>query len=433
MKHLRWWPALGSVVSVVLMGAVLAGCGGSGDSSDAGSLRLINATQTHASLDLYQSSSLAMSATQVDTISGYASVATGSPTLQLNDAGGSTALLTTSTTITSGQHYALLAYESGGAVKAAVLTEDFSAPASGTGQLRIYDTAVDAGALDVYITDPATDLATVSTPTTAFTAQTYAQSSGWMAYAPGTYRVRVTVTGNKSQLLFDMPAVVIEDQQVLTIALTPATGGVLLDGSLLSQQGAYTAARNTTARVRLAAAVSGSVPVSASAGSSVIDSFTVAPAVGTYAIVPASGALNISVNGSSVGAPASTLKAGNDYTLLVYGSGTSATASLISDDNHLPTLATNTKIRLVNGLTGTVSGLTLEADFNPIASNVLAAVASAYGTVTANSSMELDVTSALSSTPIYSRADLNIAASSIYTLFMVGDSSAPQGLLRRDR
>ena len=134
-----------------------------------------------------------------------------------------------------------------------------------------------------------------------------------------------------------------------------------------------------------------------------------------------------------MGAPASTLKAGNDYTLLVYGSSTNAAASLISDDNHLPTLATNTKIRLVNGLTGTVSGLTLDADFNPVASNVLSAVASAYGTVAANSSMELDVTSALSSTPIYSHSDLNVVASSIYTLFMVGDSSAPQGLLRRDR
>ena len=430
MKHLRWWPAFGSVV---LLSAVLAGCGGSGDSSGDGSLRLINATQTHASLDLYQNSNLAMSATQVDTISGYASVASGSPTLQLNDAGGSTALMTTSTTITSGQHYALLAYESGGVVKTAVLTEDFSAPASGTGQLRIYDAAVETGAIDVYITDPSTDLATVSTPTIPFAAQTYAQSSNMLAYAPGTYRVRVTASGNKSQLLLDLPAVTIADQQILQIALTPATGGVLLDGSVVSQQGAYTAARNTTARVRLAAAVSGGVPVAASAGSSVIDSFTVAPAVGTYAIVPASGALNISVNGSSVGAPASTLKAGNDYTLLVYGSSTNAAASLISDDNHLPTLATNTKIRLVNGLTGTVSGLTLDADFNPVASNVLAAVASAYGTVAANSSMELDVTSALSSTPVYSRSDLNVVASSIYTLFMVGDSSAPQGLLRRDR
>jgi len=76
VKHLRWWPALGSVL---LMGAVLTGCGGNGDSSDVGLLRLVNATQTHSSLDLYQSGSLAMSATQVDTISGYADVAAGLP------------------------------------------------------------------------------------------------------------------------------------------------------------------------------------------------------------------------------------------------------------------------------------------------------------------------------------------------------------------
>jgi hypothetical protein len=149
--------------------------------------------------------------------------------------------------------------------------------------------------------------------------------------------------------------------------------------------------------------------------------------------VPASGALNISVNGNSVGAPAAPLKAGNDYTLLVYGSAASASASLIGDDNHLPSSTSSVKMRLINGLTGTVSGLTLEADFSPVASNVLAAVASAYGTVASNSSMELDVTSAQSSTPVYTRSGLNIAGSSIYTLFMVGDSSAPQGLLRRDR
>jgi len=430
VKHLRWWPALGSVL---LMGALLAGCGGNGDSDGEGSVRLINATRTHASLDLHQNSSLALSGTQVDTVSGYASVAVGSPTLQLYDAGGSTAVLTTSTTVTSGQHYALLAYETAGVLSTAVLTEDFAAPASGTGQIRIFDAAVETGALDVYITDPSTDLASVSTRTAGFTAQTYVQTSGLMAYAPGTYRVRVTPSGNKSQVLLDLPAVAIADQQILTIALTPTAGGILLDGSLVNQQSTYTAARNTTARVRLAAAVSSSVPVAASAGSTVIDSFTAAPTVGTYSIVPASGSLNISVNGNSVGAPASTLVAGNDYTLLVYGSAASATASLIGDDNHLPTTTTNVKMRLINGLTGTATGLTLDADFTPVASNVLPAVASAYGTVAADTTMELDVNSTLSAAPVFSRTGLNIAGSTVYTLFMLGDSSAPQGVLRRDR
>jgi len=430
VKHLSWWPALGSVV---LASAVLAGCGSSGgDSSDAGSVRLINATLTHPSLDLLQNASLAVSATKTDTVSDYANVPAGSPTFQFNDSGSTTALLTTSATITGGQHYALVAYESGGVVRTNVLTEDFTAPASGTGQFRIYDAAIDAGALDVYITAPGTDLGTVSTPTTGFTAQTFAQSSNLLPYAPGTYQVRVTATGNKTQVLFDQ-TVAITDQQILTIALTPSPGGILLDGSMLSQQGPYTPARNTSARVRLAAAVSGGVSVAASAGSSAIDSFTLAPAVGTYAVVPASGALNISVNGGSIGAPASALKAGNDYTLLVYGNGVNATASLISDDNHLPTTTTNVKMRLINGLTGTVSGLTLEADFSPVAINVQPSVSSAYGTVPANNSMELDVTSALSATPIFSRSALSIAGSTVYTLFMVGDSAAPQGLLRKDR
>lgn len=428
MKNFRWWPVVGSIVA----GAMLAGCGGGGGSSDSGSLRLINATLSHPSLDLLQNSSSAISGTAVDTISAYAGVASGSPSLQLNDTGATTALSTSSATITSGQHYALLAYESGGAVKTALLTEDFAAPASGTGQLRIYDAAIDAGGIDVYITDPSTDLATVSTPTTSFAPQTYAQSSALLSYAPGTYRVRVTLTGNKSQLLLDMPNVVIANQQIVTIPLTPAAGGILLDGSTLVQQGAYTPVRSTTARVRLAAAVSGSVPVSASAGNNAIDAFALAPAVGSYTVVPV-GALNISVNGASVAAPATPLKAGNDYTLLVYGSAASSTASLIVDDNHLPTSSTNVKLRLINGLTGTATGLTLEADFNPVASNVLQGVASAYGTVAADSSMEIDVTSATSSTPIYTRTGLNIAGSSVYTLFMVGDSSAPQGLLRRDR
>jgi hypothetical protein len=428
VKNSRWWPAVGSV----LLGAALVGCGGGGGSSDTGSVRVINATLTHPSLDLLQNSSSAITGVTVDTASAYTGITTGSPALQLNDTGATTALATTAPTISGGLHYSLLAYESGGSLKTALLTEDFATPTTGTGQIRIYDAAIDAGGIDVYITDPTTDLSTVSAPTTSFSPQTYAQSSSLLSYAPGTYRLRVTVSGNKSQLLLDMPSIVLTNQQIVTIPLTPAAGGILIDGSTIVQQGAYTPARTTSARVRLAAAVSGSVPVSASAGSTTIDSFTLAPAVGSYVVVPV-GALNISVNGNSVGAPAAPLKAGYDYTLLVYGNAASPTASLLTDDNHLPTSSTNVKMRLINGVTGTVSGLTLEADFNPVASNIAGGATSTYGTVAANTSMELDVTSALSNTPIYSRTGLSIAGSTVYTLFMVGDSSAPQGLLRRDR
>ena len=51
-------------------------------------------------------------------------------------------------------------------------------------------------------------------------------------------------------------------QEVASIILTPSVGGTLVNGGLLAQQAAYTAARNTNARVRLAAATTAVLLVS---------------------------------------------------------------------------------------------------------------------------------------------------------------------------
>jgi hypothetical protein len=134
--------------------------------------------------------------------------------------------------------------------------------------------------LDVYSTEAATGLASVTTATVSFTTVGTFDSPGPLTYSPGTYRVRVTGCCNKSDLRLDIPTVTLSNQQAASIVLTPASGGVLLNGSALIQQGAYTATRNTNARVRLAAAVSGNGLVAASAGSAVIDAGSVAPKFG---------------------------------------------------------------------------------------------------------------------------------------------------------
>ena len=97
---------------------------------------------------------------------------------------------------------------------------------------------------------------------------------------------------------------------------------------------------------------SGGATVAASAASAVIGSNVVSPSVGSYALVPAGTAVNVSVNGASVSAPAAPLVAGSDSTLLVYGSVAAPAAILIVDDNHLPSVTTNLKLRLVNGMNG---------------------------------------------------------------------------------
>ena len=438
MNKLKRWPVIGCVV----MAAVVSGCGNSGNSSGSTSLRLVNATLTHQSLDLLVNASVAIPATAIDSVSNAASPTSGSVTLQINDASTATALVSSIVSLTGGSHYTIVAYESGGALKTAALTEDFATPATGSAQMRFYDTSTDAGALDVYVTTDTvtrwdTYLASVSTPTTTITASNSPTSSGFGLYAAGTYRVYVTGAGNKADLRngFAGTTVTLASQQTATVLLTPALGGVLVNGSTVTQQvaGGYSALRNATARVRLVGAVSANAVVAATAGATTIDLGNVAPTVGNYVIVPAPSVLAVNVNGASVTPPAAPLVAGSDATLLVYGNPGNATASLITDDNRRPSVSSNIKLRLVNGITGTPGSLSMSANFTTLASDTAAGAASTYGLVAGSTSMQVDVTSALKP-DFFTKPGLNVGNDKVYTLFMLGDfNSVPaRGILIKD-
>ncbi len=425
--------SMGRVVALCAA-LVVAACGGNNNSSSTASVRLVNATLTHSSLTFLVNSAIVGTATAADSASDYVGVTSGSPTLQVNDGVTSAALATLAPSLGGGGHYVLVAYENGGIVRTTVIAEDIAAPAAGTASLRVFNAATDAGAIDVYVTDPAADISTSTSPTFSFGTSTVLQTSSFLSITPGTYRIRVTGAGNTSDLRLDIPSIALTSTQVASVLLTPTTGGTLINGGFLVQQAAYTAARNGSARVRLAAAVTGGATVSASSGTKAIGTAVVSPAVGAYTLVPAGGPLNITVNSATVAAPANVPTAGSDTTLLIYGPAGAATASLIIDDNHLPAVTTNIKLRLINGLTGTTPPpLTLNANFAVIASSIPAGTASSYGTVTASTSTRIDVFSPASLTPIYSESALSVPGNAVYTLFMLGDASAPIHLLQKDR
>lgn len=423
IKYNNWWSAVGLCIA-----GLLAGCGGGGGSSNNAQVRLVNATLTHPSIDLLANAGVASAANPFDQVGTYASVSTGSVPLQVSDTGTAAGLASTTPTLASGQHYVVIAYESGSTVQTALLSEDNTLPGTGLAQLRVFDSAKDAGAVDVYVTATTTDLATAS-PT--FSTVSSAQPTTFLTFNPGTYRLRVTGAGNKADLRIDIPSFVLASQQLATAILTPTSGGALLNGSVLIQQGANVAARNTNARVRLAAAFSSGAVVAASAGSTVISAGATAPSVGSYVLVPAATALRVSVNGVGMSVPGTGLQAGSDSTLLVSGAPAAATIATLADDNHLPAVATNLKMRLVNGLSSGASGLTLTADFALVAANVLPGTASAYALVPGNPSMQITVTAGAST--LYSASALSVPGNGVYTLFMLGDIGAATPLLRRDQ
>ncbi len=120
----------------------------------------------------------------------------------------------------------------------------------------------------------------------------------------------------------------------------------------------------------------------------------------------------------------------------------------------MPTLASNYKIRMVNGVTGTPPAplttqppLTMDVNFAVVASNVAAGTSSTYSVLTQSATTQLDVYSPLSASPIYTSSNsttaLVIPGGTVFTLFMLGDANAPPSvgnplggpihLLRKDR
>ncbi|MGS0756613.1 DUF4397 domain-containing protein, partial [Roseateles sp. GG27B] len=125
--------------------------------------------------------------------------------------------------------------------------------------------------------------------------------------------------------------------------------------------------------------------------------------------------------------------AGADYTLLVWGSASAPQVTVLADDNRLPAAAGTAKMRMLNGVAGTQTGLTLSLDYSALATNVLPGTASVMVGVPSSTSSLLSVTSPSSSTPVYSIAALPVVANGVYTTFILGGTNNTTGTLRRER
>ena len=418
--------------------ALLAGCGGGGRIGKFGDVRLVNATGGAEAIELYADGSRLTSGVGSGAAGGYAEVAAGTHALSLRLAGSGGQVAGASADIAKDARYTLLAYTSAGAVSSVLLGDDEPAPADGSARLRVFNAASsDAGALGAYLSPSGcSGLGASNAVAGSVTAAAVSAWSTVGASAAGTaYHLCITAAGDSSDLRLDLTPLTLASRQVKTVVLTATSGGVLVDGLVVEQQGAVQARPNTMARLRLVADAAGGAAVSASANGTTLASGAASPAVGTYLAVQA-GALtaDVRIGGAGVAVPALAAPAGADLTLLVAGSAAAPSIVLLGDDNRPSTaLSAPSRLRLVNGINGFAATLALSADLLPVASGVAFPAASTAVNVASLAGASIQVTSAAGATPLYSlTAPLNLR-SGVYTLFMLGDAAAPVGVLRPDR
>nr|WP_316644245.1 DUF4397 domain-containing protein [uncultured Roseateles sp.] len=430
----------GGLASLMLAGtALLAACGGGGSSSGTAQVRMVNATVGVSAMDLYTTDTLLISGVGSNAASAYKDAATGSYTIKATNTGSATALSSASPSFDKDTAYTVVTWGLAGATQTFYFPDNEAAPSAGLAKVRLFNTALDAGALDLYLTASDADLGSATPVVSAISGSRF---SGYSEVTAGTYRLRVTANGSKTDVRLDLPAVTLTALDVLTLITQPSQSGMLVHGLQMLQKGAVTASPNTQARVRLVASVAGNGAVTANVGASSLNVGLPSPSVGSYVLVPAGSQLfSGQVSGNPLATETHGLLAGGDYTLLAYGTLAAPKLSLITDDNRLPSSSTSAKMRLINGVSGQ-GGLTMAVDFSAVANNVAVGGSSDFALVPSNSAARIDVTSGLSGSTLYSSSTtttngtattINILQQGVYTLFMLDGAASPSGALRRER
>ncbi len=412
---------------------LLHACGGS---SDEGHVRLVNASTDYSAISLYESGSELGAAVVADTVGDYAGVSADTYEFDLRTAGSSSTAASTSQAVATGDHFTLVGYVDAGTLKVATLTDDEDKPSSGYASLRIFNAApAVAASVDVYVTTTACASLTsaVSPVATAVTGLQDGYAAVVAASSGSSWHVCVTGTGDRTDLRLDIPALTLTSQQIATLILTKTSGGVLMNAMLLNQQGTLTTYASTSARVRLVAdAASGGV-VSASANGTTLGASYASPTVSAWRTVSAGDlALTLSIDGVAITKTGLSVTAGGDYSLLVAGSAGAPTINLLADDDSAPT-STSLPVRMkfVNGLNGGTGGAMLTSNGVVVGDSVAFGAASDDANVAASSAdADLQVTSA--GATLWEMSGQTLTMGSVYTVFLLGDATAPKGVLRVD-
>ncbi len=416
--------------SALLLAVLLAACGSnSNTAATSANVRLVNATQS-AGLTGTLNGAVDFSKVPAGSASAYATVPAGNYTITVADSSGTLVSSTQTLGLGSGQTYTLLSYDRDGAVYTTVFTENQIAPPAGYTTFDITNLSPDSGPLDVYVVAVGTTSLAGLTPTFQF-AQAGVTQIGTSLVA-GTYAVFATATGNSNDIRFSVPSLTLSNGQILMMAFTSTPGGALVNGVLLNQGGAVQFAPNTNARVRVMSALpaSGASLVATTVGG-VQFSSVFSPNPSSYTLVPGgTTSYSISVSGTPVGTlPAATFATGGDYTILVYGSASSPSVSVFTDNNQVP-VGGQLKLRLVNAAVSSAGGLSMYDNGVQVANSVAYGAASAYLGVTPSSVSQLELIEP-SVAPVTVATSLLGTAGAVYTVFVIDSTLTPY--LIRDR
>jgi hypothetical protein len=410
----------------VALASILGACGG-GDKDSGASIRLVNATQSFASLDAFVDDVSFAKELKIGQASNFTDVSSGSRTIKVRNTGGATNLLEQSQSLNGDGHYSVIAVGGENAISLSIYKEDESEPGSGYAKFRVFNASTFGDSVDVYLTSADADLAS---ETPVFTGIAKQSTAAFRSIATGTYRLRITTAGDRSEVRLDVAQITVSEKAIYTYVLIPTKSGTLVNGLMLQQNGGASANTNTYARVKFVNGYSSTVSAQPIVDGQKLGSAVGGYGVSSYALVKeGTPTLGFTAGGQTF-TKSVTVTAGTDMTVAVTPNG--ATTGIISTlDNNFPVASSGkSKVRLFNLAQGAGSvqlsynsGTTLVdyLDFGLVSGYSQFYAATYDFTVTGGSGASLTLT------------DYVAADGGVYTAFVFGAAGMEKFSIRRDR
>jgi Domain of unknown function (DUF4397) len=418
-----------------LFSFVLAGCGHS--SSNNANLRIVNAIPDAPSVSVQLGTNPPLvTGLLFQQLTQYMSVSGGSQDFMVSANGGMSFAINQTLSLSNGS-YTYVVYGPIVSATAILINENnFPTPNSGAFNFRVINVAAGIGPVDVYLTPLGTDLNATS-PTVSNVG--LGAIGSFVNVNAGTLELRATATGTKN-VIYDTAVQAFTSGSSYEAVVFTKGSSRLVSVALLDENSTGTGQVNDNllAEFKVVNASTAGTALNVLANGVIALSNIPYQGVSNYVTTPA-GSSTFTVQATATpGANLLTLVATLDSatdTSLVFSGPTGGLIPLVLNDNNLPPPALNARVRFVNASPG-LGPVDVYINFSQSTAALAENSASLYINETADGTIgtayEFDFNIAGTTTPVLKLPGVVIIAGHTYTVYVVGPSNAPQGVVSQD-
>jgi hypothetical protein len=394
-------------------------------------VRVANVIPNAGALNIAVAGTPAFSGLTFETLTGYQSYDNTTTTFTVTVAGAATPLLTSTYALAGEQSYTLVTFGALNAPQTLMLQDTSVSPGSGKFQLVVANVAIGIGAVDVYLYPPGTDISGV-TPT--FSNISYGTSGVVGNFAVGNFSLIATPTGTKT-LIYDSGPRTYSGNTETDVLMYSRGSAHLVNVAMLdiNAGGQSIIANNLLAEFKLVNAAPGVVAINQLQDGLPLIS-NLAYATGSYYTrVPAGTPTYTFEATATPGATLATLTtkrvAATDQSIFLTGFPGAQTAIAL-DDNNLPPVNGNVRLRFVNASpdAGPVDVL---VNGTKQASSLASPTASAYVELAAGTDT-LTFVSSVTGATLKTLSGIVLTSGQTSTVYLIGPAADLSGLVSQD-